>query len=242
MKRRDFFKGASATVLGSAFSKPFQALANPNTQREGLRKKAKNIIFLVSDGMSIGTLNMADLLLRRKEGRPSHWISLYEQDKARRAFMDTASASSLVTDSAAASSAWGGGKRVNNGALNVNSDGSENLPIWQKFKRAGKSAGCVTTVPITHATPAGFCVASEARSDQAGIALKYLDAGYDVLLGGGLEFFDASLRKDRRDVFRLFRDKHYDVVKKQKGSAEPVPQNCTGRFSEGWNAVRAGSR
>src|SRR5690606_31100921 len=80
---------------------------------------AKNIIFLVSDGMSMGTLTMADLLRQTKEGRGSHWMDLYRENKVSRGLMDTASKSSLITDSAAASSAWGGGHRVANGSLNI---------------------------------------------------------------------------------------------------------------------------
>jgi alkaline phosphatase len=214
MKRRDFFKGGSIAFLGTTLLSPLDSIAavtDENFYKDG--KIAKNIIFLVSDGMSTGTLNMANMLLQRKEGRQSTWLSLYEQDQVKRALMDTASASSLVTDSAAASSSWGGGKRVPNGSLNVNADGSENTPIWQKFKSAGKSAGCVTTVPITHATPAGFCVTSKKRDDQPGIALKYLEMGYDVLLGGGLEFFSADRRKDKQDVFKQYADKGYRIVK-----------------------------
>jgi len=215
MKRRDFFKGSSA-LLGASLLSPSALLAQTKQTEDFKAGQAKNIIFMVSDGMSSGTLNMADMLLRRKTGSASNWISLYEQNRVKRAFMDTASANSLVTDSAAASSSWGGGKRVNNGSLNTNPDGSENTPIWKKFKSAGKFAGWVTTVPITHATPAGFCVSSKGRSDQAGIALKYLDAGYDLLLGGGLEFFSPDLREDKADVFKKYQDAKYRVARNKK--------------------------
>src|SRR5690606_33789868 len=175
-------------------------------------KKAKNIIFIVSDGMSTGTLNMADLLLQRKEGRRSTWLKLYEDNQAIRALVDTSSASALVTDSAAGSSAWGGGVRVPNGSLNVNADGSYNKPILQKFKAAGKAVGCVTSVQITHATPAGFCVNSKSRNDQPGIALQYHDLRFDVMMGGGLEFFSADKREDKQDVFQKFRGSGFAVA------------------------------
>ncbi|MBQ0741633.1 alkaline phosphatase, partial [Aquimarina celericrescens] len=73
----------------------------------------------VSDGMSIGTLNMVDLYLSRKTAKCSNWLQLYKDNKVSRALMDMASASSIVTDSAAASSSWGGGVRIDNGSLNV---------------------------------------------------------------------------------------------------------------------------
>lgn len=214
MKRRDLFKGGALAFLGSTLISPFDTLAAPVSKKG---KIAKNIIFMVSDGMSTGTLNMADMLLYRKEGKRSNWLSLYEQNKVNRALMETASANAMVTDSAAASSSWGGGKRVPNGALNVNADGSENTPIWQKFKKAGKSAGVVTTVMATHATPAGFCVTSKSRSDERGIAIKYFDLGIDVIMGGGLENFSSDLRKDKRDVFNDFTKKGYTVVKDRQG-------------------------
>lgn len=175
---------------------------------------------MVSDGMSMGTLTMADQLLHRMEGQRSTWLSLYDQGKVTRALMDTASANALVTDSAAASSAWGGGKRVNNGSLNVNPDGSWNKPILQKFRSAGKAVGCVTSVPITHATPAGFCVNVGSRGDQAEIAEQYLKLEFDVFLGGGTEFFSAAHRKDKVDLFARFSQKGYDIARTKKALLE----------------------
>ena len=78
MKRRELLKGGSL-ALGGLLLTPFSAKANIFKEEFG-GKKAKNIIFMVSDGMSSGTLHMADLYSRRKLGRPSHWISLYEEN------------------------------------------------------------------------------------------------------------------------------------------------------------------
>ena len=214
MNRRKFFRNGSLFTLGTAFISPFQSTAAPITPDFiDKNKKAKNIILLVSDGMSTGTLNMADLHLSRKNGTGSNWLQLYKDNRVSRALMDTASASSIVTDSAAASSSWGGGFRVKNGSLNVGPTGEEHLPIWQKFKKAGKMAGCVTTVPITHATPAGFCVNSKSRNGQSEIAEQYLEQGFDIMMGGGQKYFDAESRKDKRDMYAAFKAKGYQVVK-----------------------------
>lgn len=212
MKRRDFLNTSILTALTGTIASP-TLLSSCKTKENPIIGKAKNIIFLVSDGMSSGTLNMADLMLQRKEGRGSTWIDLYRHNLVSRALMDTASADLLVTDSAAASSAWGGGKRVDNGKLNVNADGSENKPILQKFKEAGKSVGCVTTVPITHATPAGFCVNFKHRNMQDKIASKYMELKFDVMMGGGLEYFDGTKREDKQDIFRQFQLEGFNVVR-----------------------------
>lgn len=223
MNRRKFFKNGSLAALGSALINPFQSTAETLDFTTSFKnKKAKNIIFLVSDGMSSGTLNMADLYLNRTYGKGSNWLQLYKDNKVSRAIMDTASASSIVTDSAAASSSWGGGMRVPNGALNVSANGEHFLPIWQKFKKAGKKAGCVTTVPITHATPAGFCVNSESRGSQAEIAEMYLELGFDVLMGGGNNYFAANKRKDQKDLYAAYAAKGYQVVQ-----AKSALENCS---------------
>jgi alkaline phosphatase len=221
MKRRSFFKKSSLFMAGASILSPLDILAaDPRRHPVSRSGSVKNIIFMVSDGMSIGTLTMADLLLQRTEGRRSHWMSLYDQGRGARALMDTASANALVTDSAAASSSWGGGVRVNNGSLNVNPDGSWNKPILQKFRDAGKAVGCVTSVPVTHATPAGFCVNIGSRGDQAEIAEQYLELGFDLFLGGGTEFFSAAHRKDKVDLFARFSQKGYEVARTKKALLE----------------------
>lgn len=212
MDRRKFFKYGSLATAGMTMLSPIEIFGKEVdfTSKGGT---AKNIIMLISDGMSNGTLNMADLYLNRKTGKGSNWIQLYKDNRVSRALMDTASASSIVTDSAAASSAFGGGFRVKNGSLNVSPEGKLNTPIWQKFKKAGKKAGCVTTVAITHATPAGFCVCNDSRNSQPEIAEEYLRLGFDVLLGGGDQFFNPEKREDKKNVYKNYENKGYNVVK-----------------------------
>jgi alkaline phosphatase len=229
MKRRDFFRNSSLSAAGIAISPLLIASSGDNSQdilNEQLKNgTAKNIIFLVSDGMSAGTLNMADLFLKRSNGKSSVWVENIKNGTFNRSMMDTASASSLVTDSAAGGSAWGCGNRVPNGSLNVSANGEEFKPILQKFKAEGKSVGCVTTVPITHATPASFCVNMASRSNQPGIALKYLDLKFDVMLGGGDEYFSAKKRKDKRDLYSEFESNGFSVAKKKQALADALNQD-----------------
>lgn len=217
MNRRKFFRNGSLFTLGATLINPFESTANVlDINNLNKNKKAKNIIFMVSDGMSNGTLNMADLYLSRKTGKGSNWLQLYKDQRVSRALMDTASASSIVTDSSAASSSWGGGARVNNGSLNIGPKGEVNMPIWQKFKKAGKMAGCVTTVSITHATPSGFCVNSKSRNAQEEIAEQYPDLGFDIMMGGGNNYFSPELRKDKKDVYAYYKNKGWQVARTRK--------------------------
>lgn len=210
MKRREFFrKGVLSTIGLGALGSSFQAFGSVDFTRKGI---AKNIIFLVSDGMSAGTLAMADILLKHKEGRSSEWVKLYEENTVRRALMETASANSFVTDSAAAGSAWGGGMRVRNGALNVGPNSEKPVPILQKFKAAGKAVGCVTSVQITHATPASFCVNNSSRNAQPIIAEDYIKLKFDCMLGGGLNYFHTDKRNDKKDLIAASKQAGIDFV------------------------------
>jgi len=213
MKRREFFRNASLGAVATSFILPFQSCTPTQSlvNGQGKGRKAKNIIFMVSDGMSSGTLTLADLFLRRKEGRGSFWMDLYRNQRASRALMDTASFDSLVTDSAAGSSSWGSGHRVPNGHLNVGAKGEQYKPILQKFKEAGKKVGCVTTVPITHATPAGFCINNKSRNGQEEIAVDYLTLRFDVMMGGGSKYFNE--RADKRDLFEEHKTAGFHVVR-----------------------------
>lgn len=214
MNRRKFLKG-SALLSGIFTLNPTDFFAHNKPLDPKGRKKAKNIIFMISDGMSSGTLAMANTYSQNIAGKNSNWMNLYLDHKVSRALMDTASTSSIVTDSAAASSSFGGGIRVKNGVLNVGTHGEKYVPIWQKFKKAGKKTGCVTTVTITHATPAGFCINSDSRNAENEIAEMYAQIGFDVMMGGGDEFFNPSKREDKKDVYALYKEKGYEVIKKR---------------------------
>lgn len=217
MNRRKFFRNGSLFTLGTALINPFESTASLlDTSLINKNKKAKNIIFMVSDGMSTGTLNMADLYLNRKYGKGSNWLQLYKDQKVNRSLMDTSSASSIVTDSSAGSSSWGGGHKIKNGMLNIGPNGEKYMPIWQKFKKAGKMAGCVTTVPITHATPAGFCVNNNSRNAQEDIAADYLSLGFDIMMGGGNKYFSNESREDKKDMYAEYKAKGWQVARTKK--------------------------
>lgn len=217
--RRNFIKTGAITSALFGTGALLPACANTHTESKNGQKNtaqnAKNVIILVSDGMSIGTLSMADHFLRLKENRASYWIDLYEKGKVSRGLMDMASANSLVTDSAAAGSSWGCGFRVPNGYINIGENGESHKPINLWFKEAGKATGCVTTTRITHATPAAFCVNIAERWLEDKIAEQYLERKFDVLLGGGIEHFSNSKREDGRDLIAEFKDKGFHFVQKR---------------------------
>lgn len=190
--RRDFLKFASAgsIVLGAAAVPALSASTRDSKVNSGT---AKNIIFMVSDGMGLGTLGATQQFLQLKEKRTSHWIKIYQYLPAVRSLCETYSNTGLVTDSAAAASCWGIGERIENGVLNITPDGRKPVTLLQKMKAARKLTGLVTTATATHATPAGFVATLPARKEQTEVAQQYLIRGVDVILGGGKMYFNESL-------------------------------------------------
>ncbi len=191
---------------------------------------------MVSDGMNNGTFSAANHWLNLKENRNSEWMQLYSEKLASRHLVETSCADSLVTDSAAASSAWGIGKRVNMGSINTMPDGSMPDPLAVLAKKAGKLAGMVTTATITHATPAGFAANVVKRSMQSEIAVQYLERRLDVLLGGGDKYFDPSKRKDWRNMYSEYEDAGYCLLR-DRNSLNDVKSDesrpLLGVFSDG---------
>jgi len=228
--RRDFLKTGALSALGlgaGGFATTANGHSRTNPEAIEAPGQAKNIIFLVSDGMSAGTLTMADLHLRRHHDRRSHWIRLYEDGGVRRGLMDMAAANSIVTGSAAGSSAWGSGRRVNNESVNIGPNGEEHQPILEIFRDAGKSTGLVTTTRITHATPAGFGINMSSRWMEDEIAAQYVDREYDVLMGGGRRHFVPDGREDSQNLLEAFRSKQYAVA---ESKADLAGWNRSGRF------------
>ena len=228
--RRDFLKAGALSALGlgaGGLTTTANGQNRTNTEAIETPGQAKNIIFLVTDGMSAGTLTMADLYLRRHHDRRSHWIRLYEEGRVQHGLMDMASANSIVTGSAAGASAWGSGHRVNNTAVNTGPNGEEYQPILEIFRNAGKGTGLVTTTRITHATPSGFAINMPSRWMEDAIAAQYLEREYDVLMGGGRRHFVPDDRDDGKNLLDGFRAKDYTVAESKDDLAR---WNRTGRF------------
>jgi alkaline phosphatase len=200
---------------------------------QGRSRTPKNIIFMVSDGMSMGVPSIAEPFSRMARGKGTRWFQLLQDPEAVVGLFETRSLDSLVTDSSAASSAWGSGSMVFNGAVNVLPDGTKLTPIAQLMKRAGKRVGLVTTTTITHATPAGFAAVTPNRDDEQTIATQYLDV-VDVLMGGGRRFFDAVQRADKRDLIAEYQQKGYAFwERREQVRGRKRPEKVLGLFYAG---------
>jgi len=226
--RRDWIKAAA--LAGTAATFPMPRASAQTLTASG--KKIRGVIFMVSDGMSPGVLSLAESFSQLTRQRGTRWHQLYNDRTSSRGLMDTASANSLVTDSAAASTAWGGGERVNNGSINTRPDGRALDPLAHVLGKKGVRIGLVSTATITHATPAGFAAVCSERGNEEEIATQYLKT-VDVLLGGGSGYFSGKERPDKRDLAGEFAAAGYGVVSTRDELLASKDEKLLGTFSRG---------
>jgi alkaline phosphatase len=180
--------------------------------------------------MSPSVLSLAEYFSRQVRGTGLLWRALLERPEATQGLMDMASLDSVTTDSSAASSSWGSGVRVLNGALNVLPDGTRLTPIATVARDRGRRVGLVTTTSVTHATPAGFAASERSRTNEDAIAKQYIE-NVDVVLGGGLRFFDGSSRSDKSDLISRYKQAGFTHVTSREElqrcsrGRKPVTQN-----------------
>ena len=97
-----------------------------------------------------------------------------------------------ATDSSAAVTAMATGEKTNDGVLNVAIDGFTPLMIITEYARLrGLSTGTISSVQISHATPAGFGAHNVSRNKYMEIATEMLlDSELSVIMGAGHPLFD----------------------------------------------------
>ncbi|MEZ6091033.1 MAG: alkaline phosphatase [Pirellulaceae bacterium] len=102
----------------------------------------------------------------------------------------------LVTDSASSATSMTTGLKTYNAAINVSVDGEKLEPIARRLQREqGFSVGIVTSVPISHATPAAAYANNVTRNDYQDLTRDLLGLssashreplpGADVVIGAG---------------------------------------------------------
>ncbi|HVX10777.1 MAG TPA: alkaline phosphatase [Pirellulales bacterium] len=101
-----------------------------------------------------------------------------------------------VTDSAASATSMTCGIKTYNDAINVDSQGRQLVPLPRELQDEGFAIGVVTSVPISHATPAAAYANNVSRDDYQDLTRDMLGlpsiahreqplTGVDVLIGAG---------------------------------------------------------
>lgn len=186
--------------------------------------KAKNVIFLLGDGLSVAHRTAARLMSKgMTEGKANGRLAMDDLDHM--AFIGTSSTHSIATDSANTMSAYMTGHKSRVNALGVYADRTPATmddpkveTIAEALRRVTKkSIGVVTTSEIEDATPAAVVSHTRKRDEKAAIVGMFYDVKPEVVLGGGSAYFLAkdvpgSKRKDDKDYIKLFQEAGYTLA------------------------------
>lgn len=197
--------------------------ASYTVTNEKSKKRAKNVILFVGDGMSLQARQIARILSKGiTEGRYNDLLNMEKMDNV--AVVTTSGYDAIVTDSANSASAYATGHKSVVNAMGVYEDCTKDSfddpkveNIIELVKRTrGMATGIVSTSNITDATPAAMVSHTRRRAEQNFIAQSMLEDKHrpDVILGGGSRHFipmdvPGSKRKDNVDVIKSFEELGY---------------------------------
>ncbi|MBP2573281.1 alkaline phosphatase [Agrobacterium tumefaciens] len=186
--------------------------------------KAKNVIFLIADGLSVAHRTAARIMSKgMTEGKANGRLNM--DDVPPVAFIGTSATDAVATDSANTMSAYMTGHKTAVNAIGVYADrtpASLDDPKVETIAEAlrrqtKKSIGIISTAELQDATPAAVVAHTRKRGDKADINGMLFDAKPDVLLGGGSAYFlpqatAGSKRKDDKDYIALFKEAGYTLA------------------------------
>ena len=170
----------------------------PENNSAFAKKKPKNVILLIGDGMGLTqiyagyTANKGQLSLFNI---PTQGLSV------------TKASDSYITDSAAGATAMATGHKTNNRFISVDESGKPLALLTQQLAKKNYKTAIISAGNITDATPAAFYAHQPERSYNEPIAGDFLDNPSDILIGGGLKEF--TTRKDGRDLSKLLVERGY---------------------------------
>lgn len=151
----------------------------------------KYIFYFIGDGMGMGPVMTAQTYLRTVKNSQLTMSTLPVWS-----WIQTYSASSPVTDSAAAGTALSTGSKTRNYMLGMNADTVNVTSIAKTLKDNGYGIGVVTSVAPDDATPGAFYAHVPNRNMFYQIGSQMAEADYEFVAGAGLRGTRDSEGKD----------------------------------------------
>lgn len=214
----------------------------------------KYLILLIGDGLGANQIQAANAYTGTTpeyQNWDHFWMTTYPQGGSYdpiQAWSDFDYANNGATDSAAAASAMVSGEKTSNGSLSVTADGQARLyTIAEKAHSLGLSAGAVSSVFISHATPGAWFSHNRSRYDGFAIADEALwgdpnttgtastnplyDGGFgptlppaDVLIGAGHPYWNGGDYVNQQMLNKLIADcngsTNFSFVERVSGSPD----------------------
>jgi alkaline phosphatase len=167
-------------------------------------RNPKNVVIMVGDGMGYNQVAAGSLFLYGEVGKQGfeHFPVRfgvttfsasgrgYSPDSA---WVSFSYVQRHATDSGASATAISTGTKTYNGAIGFGPDQRPLDHLMDLAENVGKSTGVVSSVPLTHATPAGFLAHNASRAALERLAQEMiLRSRVDVLMACGNPWFDDN--------------------------------------------------
>ena len=148
--------------------------------------RAKYIFLMIGDGMGASHVAVAESYLSAKAGK----IGGEQLTMTQFPYYGTCTTHCLdktITCSAASGTAIASGQKTLYSRLGCDEDFNRLESMAFPLKEEGYKIGIMSSVPITHATPAAFYASTPDRGDGYGIMKQIPDSGFDFFGGSGFE-------------------------------------------------------
>ena len=168
----------------------------------------KYVFYFIGDGMGMGPV-MGAMNYKRLAHPEQQPLTMTGFPVA--SFCQTWSASTPVTDSAAAGTALSTGSKTKNTMLGMDADTVSVTSVARYLKDAGWGVGVLTTVAPDDATPGAFYAHVPSRTQFYDIDIQAANSGYDFLAGSswrGVEDKDGNAT----DVMDVFASNGYKIL------------------------------
>ncbi len=163
----------------------------------------KNIILMIGDGMGFAQMEAASLYASGELQSQPYWdyqvLACTTYSASGKGFDPEKAAADFSyvlkdsTDSAAGATTLSSGVKTANKAIGVDVNEQPLRHLYEDAEAMGKATGVLTTVYISHATPAGFTTHHPSRNDVDILAEDMLrNSSLDVLMGAGHPWFDDN--------------------------------------------------
>lgn len=155
----------------------------PTYRNNDARSRVRNVILLIGDGMGLAQI-YAGLTANRGTLNLSRMLNI--------GFSKTSAADTYITDSAAGGTAMATGQKTNNRAIGVDTLNRPLRAIPALIRQWGMKSGVITMGSVTDATPAAFYAHQPDRAFEREIAADFPANKTDILIGGGLRYFEEQ--------------------------------------------------
>ncbi len=194
--------------------------------------KAKNIIWIIGDGMGPGAMGMFMQGVRLTD-LPQYpdKQSVLERfiDASVSGFYFNHTYNTIVTDSAGSATQMATGALSRPDYVGIDYQGEKKVNLLEEALSRGKSVGVITDSYVADATPAGFLAHTKSRKDKYEIARQTVQGAAQVVLGGGKKYFEG---KENKKLLKTARKEGWTVVENAKELAKVKKGRVLGLFAE----------